>query len=41
VSEIRILRRRCGPKKELAGRWRKMGDEFHNLYSSTNITILG
>jgi hypothetical protein len=38
VSENRVLRRICGPKREEDGSWRKLhNDELHNLYSSPNI----
>jgi hypothetical protein len=33
-----VLRRICGPKREVDGSWRKLyNDELHNLYSSPNI----
>jgi hypothetical protein len=33
-----VLRRIFGPKREVMGGWRKLhNEEFHNLYSSTNI----
>jgi hypothetical protein len=38
VSENRMLRRICDPKREEDGSWRKLhNDELHNLYSSPNI----
>jgi hypothetical protein len=38
VFENRELRRIFGPKREEDGSWRKLhNDEFHSLYSSTNI----
>jgi hypothetical protein len=38
VFEDRLLRRMFGPKRdEIIGGWRKLHNEFHNLYSSPNI----
>jgi hypothetical protein len=38
VFENRVLRRTFGPKSEEDGSWRKLhNDEFHSLYSSSNI----
>jgi hypothetical protein len=39
VFENRVLRRIFGPKRnEVTGEWRKLhSEEFHNLYSSTDI----
>jgi hypothetical protein len=39
VFENRVLRRRCGPKRdEVTGEWRKLhNEELHNLYSSPDI----
>jgi hypothetical protein len=38
VSENRMLRKMFGPKREEDGSWRKLhNDEFHSLYSSSNI----
>jgi hypothetical protein len=38
VFENRVLRRIFGPKREEDGSWRKPhNDEFHSLYSSTNV----
>jgi hypothetical protein len=38
VFENKVLRRIVGPKREEDGSWRKLhNDEFHSLYSSTNI----
>jgi hypothetical protein len=39
VSENRVLRRMCGPKRdEVKGGWRKLhNEELHNLYSSPSI----
>jgi hypothetical protein len=38
VFENTVLRRIFGPKREEDGSWRKLHDEeFHNLYSSSNI----
>jgi hypothetical protein len=41
VFQNRVLRRIFGPKRdEVAGGWRKLHNELHNLYSSTNIIRL-
>jgi hypothetical protein len=39
VFESRVLRRIFGPKKvEVTGAWKRLhNEEFHNLYSSSNI----
>jgi hypothetical protein len=38
VFENRMLRQIFGPKRDaVTGGWRKLHDEFHNLYSSPNI----
>jgi len=38
VSENRVLRRIFGPKRdEVTGEWRKVYEEFNDLYSSPNI----
>jgi hypothetical protein len=39
VSEIRVLRRIFGPKREeVAGGWRRLhNEELHNLYVARNI----
>jgi hypothetical protein len=38
VFENRALRRIFGPKRdEVTGGWRKLHDEFHNLFSLPNI----
>jgi hypothetical protein len=38
VFENRVLRRIFGPGREEDGSWRKLhNDEFHGLYSSSNI----
>jgi hypothetical protein len=38
VSENRVLRRIFGPKtEEVTGGWKKLHEEFHNLYSSPSI----
>jgi hypothetical protein len=39
MYENRVLRRIFGPKNEdVTGEWRKLhNEEFHNLYSSSNI----
>jgi hypothetical protein len=37
VFENRVLRRIFGPKREEDGSWRKLHNELHNLYSSSNI----
>jgi hypothetical protein len=38
VFKNRVLRRIFGPKRGEVGSWRKLHkDEFHNLYSSSNI----
>jgi hypothetical protein len=37
VFENTVLRRIFGPKREEDGSWRKLHDELHNLYSSSNI----
>jgi hypothetical protein len=39
VLENRVLRRIFGPKRdEVTGKWRKLHNELHNLYSSSDIT---
>jgi hypothetical protein len=38
MFENMMLRRIFGPKRdEVTGEWRKLHEEFHNLYSSPNI----
>jgi hypothetical protein len=39
VSENRVLRRICGPKRgEVVGGWRRLHNgELHNLYASKNV----
>jgi hypothetical protein len=38
VFENRVLRRICEPKKdEVTGDWRRLHEEFYDLYSSPNI----
>jgi hypothetical protein len=38
MSENRLLRRIFGQKRdEATGGWRKLHNELHNLYSSSNI----
>jgi hypothetical protein len=38
VFENRVLRRIFCPKRDdVTGDWRKLHEEFHNLYSSPNI----
>jgi hypothetical protein len=38
VFENRVLRKIFGPKRdEVTGRWRKLHEELHGLYSSPNI----
>jgi hypothetical protein len=38
VLENRVLRRIFGPKRdEVTGEWRKLHEEFNDLYSSPNI----
>jgi hypothetical protein len=39
VSDNRVLKRICGPKREeVAGSWRRMdNEELHKLYVSPNI----
>jgi hypothetical protein len=38
VFENRVLRRIFGPKREeVAGSWKRLHNEFHNLYASQNI----
>jgi hypothetical protein len=38
VFENRVLRRLFGPNRdEVTGGWRKLHNEFHNLYSSPSI----
>jgi hypothetical protein len=35
---LRVLRKTCGPKRDEAGKWRRLHNEDHyNLYSSPNI----
>jgi hypothetical protein len=36
VSENKVLRRISGPKGCIIGRWRKLHNQLHNLYSSRN-----
>jgi hypothetical protein len=38
VYKKRVLRRIFGPKREeVAGGWRRLNEELHNLYASPNI----
>jgi hypothetical protein len=35
MLENKVLRRICGPKREeVAGGWRRLHNDFHNLYTS-------
>jgi hypothetical protein len=42
VFQNRVLRRIFGPKREeVAGGWRRMhNEELHNLYTSSNISVI-
>jgi hypothetical protein len=41
VCDSRVLKRILGPKKkEVTEGWRKLHNQLHNLYSSTNINLL-
>jgi len=41
VFQNRVLRRIFGPKnEEVAGGWRRVHNELHNLYASPNIKVI-